>query len=162
MQELVRLVAEGVARANQDKEPRQERVNTTRLKMENPEKFDGKSTTLFNQWWEAVMMFLGFYPETNDRQKIPWIGTLLTDTAKARHLNRYRDLEDGDTWQNYSAAIRTGYRNEREGADAQLKLGQLKYEGSIHTYMTEILSAQQFRPSNGGRTSGEGRYGDAG
>jgi len=55
--------------------------------MENPDKFDGKSTTSFNQWWEVVTMFLGFYPETEDRQKIAWIGTLLTDTAKTWHLN---------------------------------------------------------------------------
>jgi len=32
MQELIRLVAEGVAWANQDKEPRPERINTSRLK----------------------------------------------------------------------------------------------------------------------------------
>jgi len=73
--------------------------------MENPDKFDGKNTTSFNQWWEAVTMLLGFYPETVDRQKIAWIGTLLTDTAKSWHLNRYRDLGEADTWVNYAAAI---------------------------------------------------------
>ena len=77
-QDLVRLVAEGVERA---KQARPETVRTSRLKMENPEKFDGKSTTAFNQWWESVTMYLGFYPETIDRQKIAWIGTLLSDTA---------------------------------------------------------------------------------
>jgi len=77
-QDLVRLVAEGVERAMQ---ARPETVRTSRLKMENPEKFDGKSTTAFNQWWESVTMYLGFYPETIDRQKIAWIGTLLSDTA---------------------------------------------------------------------------------
>jgi len=119
--------------------------------MENPDKFDGKSTTSFNQWWEAVTMFLGFYPETNDRQKIAWIGTLLSDTAKAWHLNRYRDLGDNDTWANYAAAIRAEYRNEREAADAQLKLGQLKYQGSIRTYMTEFQALNNFA-----RATGEG------
>ena len=39
---------------------------------------------------------------------------------------------------NYSAAIRTEYRNEHEAADAQLKLGQLKYQGDIRSYMTEF------------------------
>jgi len=119
--------------------------------MENPDKFDGKSTTSFNQWWEAVTMFLGFYPETEDRQKIAWIGTLLTDTAKAWHLNRYQDLGDTDIWVNYVSAIRTEYHNEREGADAQLKLGQLKYQGSIRTYMTEFQALNNFA-----RATGEG------
>ena len=57
----------------------------------------------------------------------------LTNTALAWHLNRYRDLGDQDTWVNYAAAIKTEYHNEREAADAQLKLGQLKYQGSIRT-----------------------------
>ena len=96
-------------------------------------------------------MFLGFYPDTNDRQKIAWVGTLLTDTAKAWHLNRYRELNDTDTWVNYVAAIRAEYRNEREAADAQLKLGQLKYQGSIRTYMTEFQALNNFA-----RATGEG------
>jgi len=60
--------------------------------MENPEKFDAKSSSTFNQWWESVTMYLGFYPETVDRQKIVWVGTLLTDTALVSHLHRYRVL----------------------------------------------------------------------
>jgi len=119
--------------------------------MKNPETFDGKGSTSFNQWWEAVTMFLGFYPETNNRQKIAWLGTLLTDTAKAWHLNRYRDLGDADTWINYVAAIRAEYWNEREAADAQLKLGQLRYQGSIRAYMTEFQALNNFA-----RATGEG------
>jgi len=119
--------------------------------MKNPETFNGKGSTSFNQWWEAVTMFLGFYPETNDRQKIVWLGTLLTDTAKAWHLNRYRDLGDADTWVNYVVAIRAEYRNEREAADAQLKLGQLRYQGSIRAYMMEFQALNNFA-----RATGEG------
>ena len=48
-QELVQLVVEGIARAQQVPGTRQELIRTSRLKMENPEKFDGKSTTAFNQ-----------------------------------------------------------------------------------------------------------------
>jgi len=106
--------------------------------MENPEKFDGKSLSTFNQWWESVTMYLGFYPETIDRQKIAWVGILLTDTALVWHLHRYRELRDNDIWVNYTAAIQAEYRNEREAADAQLKLGQLKYQGSIRAYLTEF------------------------
>ena len=137
-QELLQLVAEGVARAHQYAAPRRAPVNAARLKMKNPDNFDGKSTTAFNQWWEAVTMFLGFYPDTNDRQKIAWVGTLLTDTALAWHLQRYRELHEDDMWVHYVAAIKAEYHNEREAAEAQLKLGQLRYQGSIRTYMTEL------------------------
>jgi len=106
--------------------------------MKNPDNFDGKSTTAFNQWWEAVTMFLGFYPDTNDRQKIAWIGTLLTDTALVWHLNRYRELGDNDSWVHYVAAIKAEYHNEREAADAQQKLNQLKYQDSVRAYMTDF------------------------
>ena len=148
-QDLIRLVAEGVARAQQATEPRAGRVNTARLKMTNPEHFDGKTTTAFNQWWESVTMFLGFYPDTTDRQRIAWMGTLMTGTALAWHLQRYRDLQDNDTWVNYSAAIRAEYHNEREGADAQVKLGQLRYQGCIRTYMTEFKALNYFAQATG-------------
>jgi len=118
--------------------------------MENPEKFDGKSPTAFNQWWESVTMYLGFYPDTTDRQKIAWVGTLLTDTALVWHLHRYRELRENDTWANYSAAICAEYHNEREAADAQLQLGQLKYQGSIRAYLTEFRALNNFA-----RTTGE-------
>jgi len=55
--------------------------------MANPESFDGKPTTPFSTWWKSVVKYLGFYPGTGDRQKIAWIGTLLTGTAKARDLH---------------------------------------------------------------------------
>jgi len=117
--------------------------------MENPEKFDGKSLSTFNQWWESVTMYLGFYPKTIDCQKIAWVGILLTDTALVWHLHRYRELRDNDIWVNYIAAIRAEYRNEREAADAQLKLGQLKYQGSICAYLTEFRALNNFARATG-------------
>jgi len=142
-------VAEGVERAGQDRPAQPERGNIARLKMKNPETFDGKSSTAFNQWWEAVTMYLGFYPETVDHQKIVWIGTLLSDSALVWHLHRYRELGEDNTWVNYTAAIRAEYRNEREAADAQLKLGQLKYQGSIRTYLTEFRALNNFARATG-------------
>jgi len=69
----------------------------------------------------------------------------------AWHLHWYRELQDNDTWTNYAAAIQAEYHNEREAADAQLKLGQLKYQGSIRTYMTEFRALNNFA-----RATGEG------
>jgi len=54
-------------------------------------------------------MNLGFYPETVDRQKIAWVGTLLMDTALIWHLQRYCELQENNTWDTSSAAIRTEY-----------------------------------------------------
>ena len=148
--EIARLVGAGITAARAPERPANEaRINASRLKTENPEKFDGKSSSTFNQWWESVTMYLGFYPETVDRQKIAWVGTLLTDTVLVWHLHRYRELRDNDTWANFSAAIRTEYRNERESADAQLKLGQLKYQGSICAYLTEFRALNNFAWATG-------------
>ena len=94
-------------------------------------------------------MYLGFYPETNDRQKIAWVGTLLSDTALVWHLQRYRELGDNDTWVHYVAAIKAEYHNEREAADAQAKLGQLRYQGSIRAYMTEFRALNNFARATG-------------
>jgi len=64
---IARAVAEGVAAvAPANLAPAAARINTSRLKMKNPDPFNGKNTTNFNQWWEAVTMYLGFYPETVD------------------------------------------------------------------------------------------------
>jgi len=148
--EIAQLVGAGIAAAQAVGHlERGTRVHTSRLKMENPEKFDGKSSSTFNQWWESVTMYLGFYPETVDRQKITWVGTLLTDTALVWHLHRYQELGENDTWVNYSATIRMEYRNEQEAADAQLKLGQLKYQGSIRTYLTEFQALNNFARATG-------------
>jgi len=96
--EIAQLVGAGIVAAQAIEQPeRGAQVHTSRLKMENPEKFDGKSSSTFNQWWESVTMYLGFYRETIDRQKIAWVGTLLTDTALVWHLHRYRELGENDT-----------------------------------------------------------------
>jgi len=159
--EIARLVGAGSAAARPPERPANEaRAHTSRLKMENPEKFDRKSSSAFNQWWESVTMYLGFYPETVNRQKIARVETLLTDTALVWHLHRHWELRDNDTWANYSAAIRTEYRKEREAADVQLKLGQLRYQGSIRAYLTS--GAQQLHARNRGSAAGESPPGYAG
>jgi len=144
-EEIARLVGTGIAAARALERPAIEaRINTLSLKMKNPEKFDRKSSFTFNEWWESVKMYRGFYPETVGHEKIAWVGTLLTVTALVWHLHRYRELRDNYTWANYSAAIRTEYRNERQAVDPQLKLGQLKYQGSICAYLTEFRALNNF------------------
>jgi len=152
-QDLVRLVAEGVTAARAAEGPRPDRPRTARLKMENPQTFDGKPSTSFNTWWKSVTKYLSFYPETDDGQKIAWLGTRLTGTAKAWDLHRYDTLGEEDTWVNYSAAIRAEYENKREAGDAQIKLGQLKYTGDIRAYFTEFRALNNYA-----RATGEGLH----
>jgi len=147
-QDLVRLVAEGVEQART--EPR-EKTRTARLKMTNPEPFDGKPTTPFNHWWKSVTKYLSFYPDTGDQQKIAWVGTLLTGTAKAWDLHRYDTMGESDSWSQYAKAIRAEYLDTREAANAQLKLSQLKYTGDIRTYLTEFRALNNYA-----RATGEG------
>jgi hypothetical protein len=152
MTAIARLIGEGIAAAQPASKAQEQpdgRIGTARLKMKNPESFDGAATARFSRWWESVVMFLGFYPNTTDRQKIAWVGSLLTDTALSWHLYRYRELGDTDTWANYSAAIRGEYHDTREAADAQLKLGQLKYQGSIRAYLTDFRTLNVYARATG-------------
>ena len=142
-QTVARVVTETLARVQQPalgqtpapaaatSVPEPARINVSRLKMANPEAFDGSPTTSFNTWWRSVTKYLGFYPETGDRQKIAWVGLLLTGTAKAWDLHRYDTLGEADTWFNYSSAIRTEYMDTRVAANTQIKLGQLRYTDDI-------------------------------
>ena len=82
-EEIARLVGEGIAVARTDQRAPEVRTNTARLKLKNPETFDGKPTSALNVWWESVLEYIRFYPETLNTQKIAWVGMLLSDTAKA-------------------------------------------------------------------------------
>jgi len=75
--------------------------------MTNPKTFDGKPSTPFNVWWKSVTKYLSFYPETSDQQKIAWVGTLLTGTAKAWDLHRYDTQGENDSWVNYCYTLNT-------------------------------------------------------
>jgi len=87
-EEIACLVREGVVVARTDQRATKVRINTSRLKLKNPESFDRKPTSAFNVWWESVLEYIGFYPETLDAQKIAWVGTLQSDTRKAWHQHR--------------------------------------------------------------------------
>jgi len=97
-EEIARLVGEGIAAPRVEQRAPEVRINTSRLKLKNPESFDGKPTLGFNVWWESVLEYIGFYPETLNTQKIAWVGTLLSDTVKAWHQHQRRTMADRDTW----------------------------------------------------------------
>jgi len=65
-EEIVRLVGEGIVAARVDQRIPEVRINTSRLKLKNPEPFAGKPTSAFKVWWESVLGYIGFCPETLD------------------------------------------------------------------------------------------------
>jgi len=103
-EEIARLVGAGIA-AVREPPVNEPQIPTSRLKMENPGKFDGKSLSAFNQWWESVTMYLGFYPETVDRQKIAWVVLKIARSPFSfESLHKYRERE----------------REKREGQDGMI------------------------------------------
>jgi hypothetical protein len=114
------------------------RANTAKMRMDNPEKFNGKPRTPFRLWWESVQEYVGFYPDTEGAQWISWVGTLLTDEAKAWHHHRRRVLGNTDTWVAYQAAIQAEYHDAREAANAHAELSRLRYKGDIKAYLNEF------------------------
>jgi hypothetical protein len=88
--------------------------------------------------------YLGFYPATGDHQKIAWVGTLFTGTAKAWDLHRYDFLGDTDTWANYSVNIQAKYLDTHESANVQFKLGQIKYSDDIRAYLMEFRALNNY------------------
>jgi len=149
LEEIARLVGEGIAAARNDQRAPEVRIHTSRLKLKNPESFDGKPTSAFNGWWESVLEYIGFYPETLDAQKIAWVGMLLSDTAKAWHKHRRRTMVDRDARARYTTAIRTEFSDPREAANAQLKLSQLRYKGDIKAYFTEFCTLNVYARATG-------------
>jgi len=54
-EEIARLVGEGIVAVRTDQRAPEVRINTSQLKLKNPESFDGKPTSAFNVWWESVL-----------------------------------------------------------------------------------------------------------
>ena len=113
-------------------------ANVAKLKLKDPKPFDGKPTTPFTSWWESVLEFIGFYPNSTDAQQIAWIGTLLSGTALDWHQHRWCTTGDRDTWALYATHLQAEYRDRQEGANAQRKLGELEYKGDIKAYLTKF------------------------
>ena len=108
----------------------------TRLKLENPAKFERKPKMPFRTWWDSVRDYIRFYPKTSGIERIAWIGTLLTDEAKEWHQARRRLVGDADTWNAYSEALQDEYLDPRKAATAFNQLSALRYKGDIKAYLT--------------------------
>jgi hypothetical protein len=109
-----------------------------KFRLTNPKTFDGKPSTPFRPWWNSVEEYIGFYPATNDYQRIVWLGTLLTDEALEWHQSRRMTLRRHDTWQAYTEAIREEYLDPTEASESLRQMSALRYKGNIKAYMTTL------------------------
>jgi len=113
-------------------------ANVAKLKLNDPKPFDRKPTTPFTSWWESVVEFISFYPDSTDTQRIVWIGTILSGTALDWNQHRRHITGDRDTWALYATHLQAEYCDRQEGANAQRRLGELEYKGDIKAYLTEF------------------------
>ncbi|CAK7275284.1 hypothetical protein SEPCBS119000_006615 [Sporothrix epigloea] len=108
-----------------------------------PAAFDGKKTDRFSMWWKSVNAYFDALGDIfpNDRAKILWVGTLLTDCA----LEWHQDLVSGmdiyhvpSDWQSYASLIRKRFYDPAEPSKNLRKLTALRYEGDIHDYFARL------------------------
>lgn len=140
---FARIIAAAVSASN----PR-----AIKLKMKEPKPFDGKQRTSFRPWWDSVEEYLEFHPETNEQQKIAWVGSRLEGTAAEWHQARRKSLRQlhlEDTWQAYQEALKEAYRDTQEGANALRRMWALEYRGDIQAYMTSFRSLNMIARATG-------------
>jgi len=113
-------------------------MNVVKLKLKDPKPFDGKPTTPFISWWESILEFISFCPNSTDAQRIAWISTLLSGMAFDWHQHHRWTMEDGETWALYVANLRMEYQDWQEGTNTQRKLGELEYKDDIKEYLMEF------------------------
>jgi hypothetical protein len=58
-----------------------------------------------------VIEYFSFHPETLDRQRITFVGALLTDEAKEWHQHQIRIRGQNETWTLYQEAIQEEYED---------------------------------------------------
>jgi hypothetical protein len=108
------------------------------IKLPNPRSYDGKPRMPFRSWWDSVIEYFSFYSETLDRQRIVFVGALLTDEAKEWHQHHVRIRGQNETWNAYQEAIQEEYEDPEEIATAYAKIKALTYKGNIKMYLTSL------------------------
>ena len=145
MRELAELIA--VASRTHLPPPPQERV--AKITPQKPPTFDGKPATPFRLWWNRVKEYFDFYPQTGDRQKIAFIGSLLTDEAQEWHQYRYQKLGNNDTAAAYWDAIQEEYVDPMEAYTNHRKLRELRYKGDIKAFLVSFKTINRHAGVNG-------------
>jgi len=127
--------------------PPQDRV--AKITPQKPPTYDGKPATSFRLWWNKVVEYFTFYPLTGDKQKIAFIGSLLTDEAQEWHQHRSLTLGGNDTAAAYWDAIKAEYVDPMEAYTSHRKLRELRYKGDIKAFLVSFKTINRHAGVNG-------------
>jgi hypothetical protein len=125
-----------------------------KLQISKPEMFDGERDTKFRPWWRSVKDYLAFHRSslTEEADKIRWIGFQMKGKARTWHQARAKQLDAlhaEDTWTAYSSALEARFQDEREQENEERKMRELKYEGDIDHYVTQLREYNDIVCSHG-------------
>jgi hypothetical protein len=113
-------------------------ARVAQIKLPKPGTYDGKPKMPFRSWWDSVVEYFSFYPETLDRQRIAFVGALLTEEAKEWHKHHVRIRGRNETWNTYPQAIQKEYEDPEESTTIYAKMKALKYNLNIKAFLTSL------------------------
>ena len=112
--------------------------------MVHPPIYNGERTTKFRPWWQAVEGFFRYHSDSQDHEKIAFVGSRLEGKALEWHQERERLMGNNDTWAAYSQEMEEHYADRAEEANAYKELEELKYKGDIQAYMIALRALNHF------------------
>jgi len=115
--------------------------------MAQPTPYDGEKTTssdLGGKQWRSTS-----HRDTQDYEKIGFVGTLLVKKPLEWHQARARRLGDADTWAAYSQEIQEHYADRSERATAFKELKELKYRGDIRAFFVSLELLNRYAEVSG-------------
>lgn len=123
-------------------------VQVNPVHMAKPPAYDGRDLSKFRSWWLKVEAYMDSYPTgfPTDQVRINWVGSLLTDKAQVWHQQRVsqvRRLGLVDVWSNYTTAIKERFRDTAERYRNARKMQELRYQGDISQYLTELMDLNE-------------------
>ena len=110
----------------QTRQPREEAVTPRgavrehyikKVPMKAPDRFKGDSSEDFEMWWFQVDEYLNYHSEqfADQRDKITWMASILSDKALAWYRNRGIDLRhrrQEDTWEAFVSALASRFTDK--------------------------------------------------
>ncbi|KAI1439363.1 hypothetical protein F5Y02DRAFT_97479 [Annulohypoxylon stygium] len=132
-------------------------VVTNPVHLNKPSTYDGKDLSKFRAWWMKVDAYLQTYADSfkEDLPRINWVGSLLTDKAQLWHQQRATAIKNSkqiiggiiytrvDSWDQYVGALHERFSDPSERHRNAKKMTELKYQGDIDQYLTELLDLNE-------------------
>ena len=104
---------------------------------------------MFRPWWQAVEGFFRYHGDSQDHEKIAFVGSRLEGKALEWHQKMEQLMGNNDTWAAYSQEMEEHYSDRAEEANAYKELEELKYKGDIQAYMIALRALNHFARMTG-------------